>query len=210
MNVQTSIATATGPHLFWIISRAAGSAALVLSSLSVCVGLSIGGRFVKKRGADLRVVHEALSLATLGALLVHGLALLGDSYLHPSIADISIPFASSYKTIWTATGIVAFWALAALGVSYYARARIGVARWRMLHRFTALAWLLGLAHSLGEGSDAGETWFLAMTAAVALPALLLLARRLLPAPGSSRAARPRTVARTRSHSSSESSQALVS
>ena len=176
---QHILATAVGPHLFWIASRAAGSARWCSPASSVCVGLLMGGRVLKRRGADLRVAHEALSLATLAALAVHGLTLLGDGFLHPSLADISVPFASAYKTLWTTTGIVAFWALLALGLSYYARARIGVQRWRMLHRFTALAWILGIVHSLGEGTDAGQTWFLAMTAIVVLPALgLLLARWL--------------------------------
>jgi sulfoxide reductase heme-binding subunit YedZ len=173
------LATATGPHLYWISSRAAGIAALVLSSLSVSVGLVMGGRAIRRRGPDLRAIHEALSLATLAALLVHGLTLLGDGFLHPSIADVSLPFASGYKTLWTTTGIVAFWALLILGLSYYARSRIGIQRWRRLHRFTALAWVLGVAHSLGEGTDAGQTWFLAMTAVVVLPALGLLALRWL-------------------------------
>jgi sulfoxide reductase heme-binding subunit YedZ len=171
--------TDPSPHLFWITSRAAGIAALVLSSLSVCVGLLMGGRLLKGRGPDLRATHEALSLATLGALVVHGLTLLGDGFLHPSIADVSLPLASGYKTLWTTTGIVAFWAMLILGLSYYARSRIGMSRWRRLHRFTALAWVLGLAHSLGEGTDAGQTWFLAMTAIVAVPALGLLAARWL-------------------------------
>jgi methionine sulfoxide reductase heme-binding subunit len=173
------LATATGPHLYWITSRAAGIAALVLSSLSVCVGLSMGGRLMKGRGPDLRATHEALSLAALAALVVHGLTLIGDSFLHPTLADVAVPFVSSYKTLWTATGIVAFWAMLILGISYYARSRIGMQRWRRLHRFTALAWVLGLAHSLGEGTDAGQTWFLAMTAIVVLPALCLLAVRWL-------------------------------
>ena len=76
------LATATGPHIYWLTSRAAGIAALLLSSLSVCVGLLMGGRLLKGRGPDLRATHEALSLATLGALLVHGLALLGDDREH--------------------------------------------------------------------------------------------------------------------------------
>jgi sulfoxide reductase heme-binding subunit YedZ len=172
------MATAVGPHIFWIISRAAGSAALVLSSLSVCLGLSMGGRLVKGRGLDLRVTHEALSLATMVALLVHGLSLLGDHYLHPTVADIAVPFVSDYKTVWMSMGIIAGWALLALGLSYYARARIGASRWRRLHRLTALAWILGLAHSLGEGTDAGQAWFLAMVAVVAVPALALLAVRV--------------------------------
>jgi sulfoxide reductase heme-binding subunit YedZ len=173
------LATAAGPHLFWITSRAAGTAALVLSSLSVCVGLCMGGRLLKGRRIELRVVHEALSLATIATLIVHGLSLLGDQYLHPSLVDVAVPFISGYQTLWTATGILAFWMLAALGLSYYARGRIGAQRWRRLHRFTALAWVLGLAHSLGEGSDAGQLWFLAMVAIAGLPALALLAIRLL-------------------------------
>jgi hypothetical protein len=66
-----------------------------------------------------------------------------------------------------------------LGLSYYARARIGPRRWRMLHRFTALAWILGLVHALGEGTDAGQAWFEAMTAIVVLPAIALLVARWL-------------------------------
>lgn len=182
INQANIIATATGPHLFWMTSRAAGIAALLLSSISVCVGLLMSGRTLKGRKPDLRVTHEALSLATLAALAVHGLVLLGDGYLHPSLGDVTVPFLSGYRTLWTSSGIVAFWAMLILGLSYYARARIGPQRWRRLHRLTALAWILGLAHSLGEGTDAGQAWFLVMTALVALPALvLLLARHLRPA-----------------------------
>ncbi len=173
------LATAVGPHLYWITSRAAGIAALLLASLSVCVGLLMGGRIVKAHRSDLRVAHEALSLATLAALAVHGLTLLGDGYLHPSLGDLAIPFLSGYKTLWTSIGIVAFWVLLVLGLSYYARNHIGVQRWRKLHRFAALAWILGVAHSLGEGTDAGQAWFLAMVAIVAVPALVLLLARLL-------------------------------
>jgi sulfoxide reductase heme-binding subunit YedZ len=186
-HLSSVLATAVGPHLYWIASRAAGSVALILSSVSVCIGLSMGGRLLKGRGPDLRVAHEALSLATIAALLVHGLTLLGDGFLHPSLGDLAIPFLSGHQTLWTSMGIIAFWMMLLLGLSYYARARIGVQRWRMLHRFTALAWMLGIVHSLGEGTDAGETWFLAMTAIVVLPALGLLLMRLISSSSASRA-----------------------
>jgi methionine sulfoxide reductase heme-binding subunit len=77
-------------------------------------------------------------------------------------------------------GIVSGWALVFLALSFYVRKYIGVRRWRALHRFTALAWILGVAHSLGEGTDAGQVWFLAMTGVVAVPAVLLLVTRLAP------------------------------
>jgi sulfoxide reductase heme-binding subunit YedZ len=171
--------TDPAPHLFWITSRAAGFAALVLASLAVSLGLLMSTKLLKRRGADLVVTHEILSLSTIVAIVVHGVALLGDQYLHPSVADISIPFVSSYKSIWTSLGIVSGWTLILLGLSYYARRRIGATRWRKLHRFTALAWLVGIAHALGEGTDAGQLWFLAMVAIVAIPAVVLLATRWL-------------------------------
>jgi len=173
--------TDPGAHLFWITSRAAGTAALLLSSVAVCVGLLIGGRLVRRNGTDLRAVHEALSLATLVAIAVHGVSLLGDRYLHPGLADIAIPFASGYQPLWTSAGIVAGWATAFLGLSYYARRWIGHQRWRRMHSLTALAWALGLVHSLGEGTDASRLWFEAMAAIVVVPAAALLVARLVSA-----------------------------
>ena len=166
------------PHLFWITSRAAGFAALVLASLAVSLGLLMSTRLLKGRASELRSAHDTLALATIVAIVVHGATLLGDQFLHPTVFDITLPFVSSYKTFWTSLGIVSGWGLGLLGLSYYAWRWVGAVRWRKLHRFTALAWLAGLAHALGEGTDAGQLWFLAMVALVAIPALGLLATRL--------------------------------
>jgi methionine sulfoxide reductase heme-binding subunit len=189
------LATAVNDHLFWITSRAAGTLALLFSSVAVGVGLSMGGRLIKGRGPDRRTVHEALSMATIVAIVVHALALLGDTFMHPGIADITIPFASSYMTAWTTIGIVGGWMMIILGLSFYARGRIGQQRWRKLHRFTALAWILGLAHSLGEGTDAGQLWFLVATGIVALPAAALLVIRISPRRPAPQAGAQRAVAR---------------
>jgi len=179
------------PHLFWITSRAAGIVALVVSSLSVSAGLLMSLRFMRRRGPDLLATHEVLSLTALVAIAVHGLSLLGDAWLHPSIADIAVPFVTSYKTLWTALGIVAGWGLALLGLTYYARRWIGTRRWRVLHRLTAVLWIAGMVHALGEGTDAGQIWFLALIGIVAVPALGLLAVRwLTDEDGEARPSRP--------------------
>src|ERR1700730_4714776 len=122
------MATGAAPHLFWITSRAAGTVALLLSSLAVCVGLLMGGRLVKRRGPDLRVLHEVLALRPIVAIALHAWVLLGDQYLHPSLLDVTVPFVSGYKTGWMTVGIVAGWGLVLLGLSYYARERIGQQR----------------------------------------------------------------------------------
>jgi sulfoxide reductase heme-binding subunit YedZ len=192
------------PHLFWITSRAAGFAALVLASLAVSLGLLMSTKLLKGRTTELRAAHDTLALATIVAIVLHGVSLLGDQYLHPSIADIALPFVSSYKALWTSLGIVGGWSLILLGFSYYIRRWVGAVRWRRLHRFTALAWLAGLVHALGEGTDAGQAWFLGMVALVAIPALALLFTRLsrsagaaVPGPGTPAASSAAQISKNR-------------
>jgi sulfoxide reductase heme-binding subunit YedZ len=167
-------------HLFWIASRSAGIVAMLLASASVGLGLMMATRLGPFKTADLRTAHEALSLGTMAAIVIHAGSLLFDSFLSPSLADITVPFVGSHQPLWTSLGIVCGWSLLALGLSYYARARIGVKRWRALHRWTALVWLLSLAHAIGEGTDSGRLWFLLSAAIVVIPALALLAVRLNP------------------------------
>jgi sulfoxide reductase heme-binding subunit YedZ len=171
--------------LFWLTSRAAGTTAMVLASVAVGFGLVMGGKLAKGGGSDRRSIHEVLSLSTMVAIAVHGLALVGDTWLHPSILDVTVPFVGSYRTLTTSIGIIAGWGMVILGLSFYARKRIGIARWKVIHRFTALAWLMGLLHTFTEGSDAGKLWFTALIALTAGPTLGLLVvrhgRRCVPA-----------------------------
>ncbi len=169
----------TAPHLFWITSRAAGGAALLLSSASVALGLMMSAQRKRLDKRDLRALHEALSLTTLAMVALHGLALLGDAFLNPGLAGIAIPFVGAYRPIWTGLGIVAGYGLAGLGLTYYLRNRIGAARWRRAHRLTAAFWLLAIAHTIGAGSDAGQLWFLVLSGALVVPAALLLGLRWL-------------------------------
>ena len=168
-----------GEHFFWITSRAAGISALLASSAAVALGLLMAGRMIKGN-KDLRVWHEALSIATMVSLAVHAFALLGDSYLKPSLVDVLVPGFIDYQTFWTALGIVGGWLFVILGLSYYIRGRIGPQRWRKLHRFTALAWVLGIVHALGAGTDAGAPWFLLAAAMVVIPGVALLIKRFTP------------------------------
>ena len=167
------------PHLFWITSRAAGGAALLLASASVALGLMMSSRLKAVDKRDLRAVHEALSLTTLAMVALHGASLLGDSFLDPGLGGIAVPFAGAYRPLWTGLGIVSGYGLAALGLTYYLRNRIGAARWRKLHRLTAVFWLLAIAHTIGAGSDAGQPWFLAAGTAMVIPAFALLSLRWL-------------------------------
>ncbi|HEY7256169.1 MAG TPA: ferric reductase-like transmembrane domain-containing protein [Solirubrobacterales bacterium] len=191
------------PHLFWITSRAAGGAALLASSASVALGLMISAKGSGANKRDLRALHEALSLTALAMVALHGAALLGDAYLRPGLTGITVPFAGSYRPLWTGLGIVAGYGLAALGLTYYCRDRIGAVRWRRIHRLTGLFWLLAVLHTIRAGSDAAQLWFLILSGALVVPAALLLLLRWLErlegdGQASGPALDPRTSSRARS------------
>jgi methionine sulfoxide reductase heme-binding subunit len=176
--------TDPGQHIFWITSRALGIVALLLVATTVGLGLAMSGRGSRSPGATGRIkhLHEALSLAALGAIGGHGLLLLGDGYLHPGLAGIAVPFQLKGQPVWTGVGIVAGWLAAILGLSFYVRGWIGPKLWRWLHRWTLGVYVLALAHAIGSGPDSRSSWLLAILAATAAPIALVAGYRFLPRP----------------------------
>ena len=168
---------------WWLVSRSAGIVALVAVTLSVILGLLMANGLPRRRGMKGKLLraHEALALAGLFALAVHGVTLLGSRFLHASIADLAVPFRLSYRPAFTGIGILAGYLAAILGLSFYARRRIGAKLWRRLHRWTVAVWMLSVVHTLGAGTDAHATWMLALMLAFAVPIVALFVRRVLPA-----------------------------
>jgi sulfoxide reductase heme-binding subunit YedZ len=166
-------------HSWWLVSRAAGVVALLMIAAAVLMGLALAAGFggPPARRRVLVVLHEHTAVTGMAAAGLHGVALLGDAWLKPSLTDLAIPFAGDYRPFFTGLGIVAGYLGLLLGVSFYTRRRIGAKRWRKLHRATPVVYVLALVHALGAGSDAGTPWLRALLLATALPAAgLLLAR----------------------------------
>ena len=175
-------------HIFWILSRGTGIAAILVAGLAVTAGLLAGrGRLMKLgKFGEIKPLHEALSLATIVLVAAHGLLLIGDSWLNPGLSGIAIPFTMDYRPFWTGLGTIAGYGLMILGLSYYAMKWIGPARWRLAHRVIAVFWILGIFHTFGAGTDAGELWLQIPVAITTVPALILLGMRL----GTKPAAKP--------------------
>jgi hypothetical protein len=66
-------------------------------------------------------------------------------------------------------GILAGWLAALLGLSFYARRRIGAQRWRRAHRWTVLVWAMSAVHTLTAGTDASTPWMRAILVVTTLP-----------------------------------------
>jgi sulfoxide reductase heme-binding subunit YedZ len=155
------VSTTLQTHGWWLASRASGLVALALITVSVGLGLAMAGKVMRRPGLSrkLLAIHEHTALAGLVAIAVHGIALLGDPWLHPGVAGITVPFAMGYRPLATALGIVGAYLAALLGLSYYLRRRIGARLWRKAHRATVLVYVLGLGHALTAGTDATTIWF---------------------------------------------------
>ena len=115
-------------YAWWLSSRAAGVVAFALISLSVLLGLAMANRLA--RGRAVVKLHEHLALAGLVAIAVHGITLLGDSWLNPGAIGLLVPFAMGYEPIFTGLGVIAGYLAALLGLSFYIRRRVGAKRWR--------------------------------------------------------------------------------
>lgn len=195
--------------LWWLISRAAGVVGIVLLSVAVLLGLAMAARALRdpgRRRAALKL-HEDIALIALAAIAVHGLALLGDTWLKPGLSGIAVPFAMTYRPTVTGLGIIAGYLTLLLGPSFYLRRRIQARRWRRLHRFTPVAWVLAAIHTIGAGTDGAALWLRAVVLApVPVLVYLLIVRLLgarspalpLPAVRPAQASAPGTVA-TGSH-----------
>lgn len=169
------------PYLWWLISRASGILALGLVSLAVLIGLAMSTKTVAKPALkrSLMRLHEHVAIIGLAAISLHGLALLGDHWLKPSIAGIAIPFTMSYRPLFTGLGILGGYLAALFGLSFYVRRRIGARLWRRMHRATVLVWVLGVVHTLGAGSDASTIWLRGFIAATGVPIVYLIVLRTL-------------------------------
>jgi ferredoxin-NADP reductase/DMSO/TMAO reductase YedYZ heme-binding membrane subunit len=175
----------TGPdpaeYAWWLASRAAGVVALLCITLSVGLGLAMAGRVSRgpALARTLLSLHRQTALVGLVAIAVHGITLLGDRFLSPSIGDIALPFTSSYAPVWTGLGVTAGWLGAILGLSYWIRDRVGAQLWRRLHRATILVYVLSVAHAIGAGTDASEPWMRALVITTGAPILFLFTVRVL-------------------------------
>lgn len=168
-------------YLWWLVSRAAGIVALTLISLSVLIGLTMATKILRRPGLPRKLarLHEHLALVALGAIGVHGVTLLGDHWLHPSVGALLVPFTLGYRPIFTGLGIIAGYLAALFALSFYVRRQIGARLWRKLHRGTVVVWILGVVHTIGAGTDATTPWLRLMMLLTGAPIVFLALLRIL-------------------------------
>ena len=151
-------------NVTWYVARASGMVAFASLTTTVALGLVMSGRARLRRWPRFAVedLHRFASLLTWSFVGIHALALLADSYLPFSLADLLVPGIAPYRPLATALGVLAAELLAALALANLLRTRIPYRVWRRTHYLNFAVWLLALGHGVTSGSDSDTAWALGL------------------------------------------------
>lgn len=139
----------------WFTTRATGTVALGLLTLTVALGVAGAGRYApaKLGRFEVAALHRNLSLLSLAVLGVHIGTALADTFVPIGWTAVLVPFLSPYRTTWVGLGTIAFDLLLAVYLTSAVRLRIGQRRWKAVHLCSYAAWPVALFHAAGTGSD---------------------------------------------------------
>lgn len=167
--------------LSWEVARVGGVIAYLLVAASVAVGMLVSLKLRSSRWPRFVTteLHRYITMLALAFSAIHGLSVWLDPFTGFTPAEVLIPFASHYRPLWVALGILAGYVLLAVWASEYVRGRIGYAWWRRLHFGAFGVFALATVHGIATGSDTASPWGLAVYALPVGVVLVLVAWRLL-------------------------------
>ena len=158
-NLATSL---LGPDVkaYWYLSRGTAFVALSLLWLSMALGLMMSNKIARSWPgvAATFAIHEYVSLLGLGFAMFHAIILMGDKYINYTLAQLAVPFASTYQPLGVGLGQVGFYILLIVAFSFYVRKSIGKKLWRLIHYLSFFTYLLAFSHSLIAGTDTSLPW----------------------------------------------------
>jgi sulfoxide reductase heme-binding subunit YedZ len=165
----------------WYAARAGGMLAFVLLTASVVAGLMLSSRDRLQHWPRfaLEDVHRFLGLLAGSFIVLHGGALLLDSYLPFTLGSLLIPGTAPYRPLWVALGIVGAELLVALAIANHYRKELGHTFWRRAHYLNFAVWTLALVHGLGAGTDTTTPWAVTIYVVSASLVVGLTVRRVL-------------------------------
>lgn len=168
-------------QVWWYEARATGYVAWGLVTLSVIAGLLLSTRLTngKPTPAWTLDLHRFLAGASVAFTGLHVAGLVADTYVHFGVADVLVPFASSWKPGAVALGVIAMYLLAAVEVSSLLMRRLPRRLWRLIHLSSYVLFWAATFHLLTAGTDAGSPVSRLVTAVViAMIVFLTLVRAL--------------------------------
>jgi hypothetical protein len=167
-------------HEFWYLSRAAGFTAYIALFASVALGLMMTTKAAQRARRQQLVfdMHRFVTILAVAFSLFHVYILLGDQFFSFSVWQLSVPFASPYRTLAVAAGVVSMYALLLVTASFWVRKWIGYRTWRALHFITFAMYAGVTLHAVTAGTDTTQPWARLLYVWTGIVVLGLLAYRL--------------------------------
>ena len=142
-------------QIWWFLARASGIVGWLLLSASVIWGILTPAKLSdRQRPAWSLDLHRWLAGLTVGFVAIHIVALMADSYVEFSFVDVFVPFASEWKPIPVALGVLATWLLVIVQATSLAMKRLPRTVWRKIHLTSYVAFFLTSLHGTLAGTDA--------------------------------------------------------
>ena len=142
-------------QIWWYVTRASGIIAYLLLWFSTILGLAVTSKYIDKMLDRMFTYdfHQFISLLSIAFVLLHILVLTLDRYLPYSVAQILIPFISPYRPFWVGIGVIAFYVILLVTITFYLRKRIGMRSFRVIHYLSLLGYLGAMLHGIYSGTD---------------------------------------------------------
>jgi DMSO/TMAO reductase YedYZ heme-binding membrane subunit len=139
----------------WFVERSAGIVAWGLIVASMTWGLLVATRALgrKPSPAWMLAMHRWLGALAVTFTAVHVVAIVLDSFVSFRIVDALVPFASAYKTLPVAFGVIGMYLLLAVYLTSLARARLSPKTWRSIHVLSYGLFAVTTVHGLSAGTD---------------------------------------------------------
>jgi predicted ferric reductase len=147
--------TANNANVTWHITRSAGWVAYLLLWFSTVWGLMLPSKLLNRFLSPTFIVdfHEFISLLSIGFVLLHVSILLIDQYLPYSLSQILLPFLSPYRPFWVGIGVLGFYLILLVTITFYLRQRIGQKTFRSIHMLSLVGYLGTVLHAFFAGTD---------------------------------------------------------
>ena len=176
-----SLLAASGPSLYWYLTRSTGAVALLLLTFSIVLGVLDVQRFSTPRWPRFVIdsLHRNASLLAMAFLVAHILTAVLDSFAPIGLLEAFVPFVGSYRPFWLGLGAISFDMIIAVIITSLLRQRMGYGSWRAVHWLTYASWPIALLHGFGTGSDVKGTWLLALSILCAAAVAAAVATRVL-------------------------------
>jgi len=150
----TTSHTPVDPTRWWYLARASGLVAWVLLTASVVAGLLMSAQLTQgKTRRCMQGFHTSVGAFAVIFTIIHLICVFNTAHLQVGVVQLLIPFAKPDNPAAQAAGVIAFYLLATVLLTSWARVVLPWRWWRRIHLMSVPLWALSTVHTALAGTD---------------------------------------------------------